>query len=377
MVTGGGGYPGFALGKKLAKEGHEVRLLDIREPVWTLEPGMTFLQGDMRDYNDVQQAMEGADVVFHMASYGMSGKEQLNRKLIEEVNIGGTENVLRACLENGVTRLVYTSTYNVVYGGLQIVNGDESLPYLADDKFTDHYSKTKMLAERKVLAANGERTKDGSTLRCCALRLAGVYGPGELRHIPRIVSYLEKGLVVVTYGARDSLVDFLHVDNLVLGHVLAARGLAQDRAHVAAGQAYFLSDQKPINNFEFFRPLIEGLGYSFPKVNLPVTLVFYIAFVTELVYGLVGKFYTFQPLLTRTEVYKTSVTHYFSTAKARRELGYIPTVQNDMSGVVQYYKNLGRVRATRTSRSFTYYLVNLLLGLLVASFIMSLIPSVK
>ncbi|KAK7501012.1 hypothetical protein BaRGS_00007892, partial [Batillaria attramentaria] len=92
-----------------------------------------------------------------------------------------------ACLEANVTRLVYTSTYNVVYGGQPIHNGDETLPYLSDDKFTDHYSKTKMLAEKKVMAANGQTTEDGSTLRCCALRLAGVYGPGEQRHIPRIV----------------------------------------------------------------------------------------------------------------------------------------------------------------------------------------------
>nr|KAG5709512.1 hypothetical protein BaRGS_023194 [Batillaria attramentaria] len=79
-----------------------------------------------------------------------------------------------ACLEANVTRLVYTSTYNVVYGGQPIHNGDETLPYLSDDKFTDHYSKTKMLAEKKVMAANGQTTEDGSTLRCCALRLAGV-----------------------------------------------------------------------------------------------------------------------------------------------------------------------------------------------------------
>nr|KAG5709511.1 hypothetical protein BaRGS_023193 [Batillaria attramentaria] len=88
-------------------------------------------------------------------------------------------------------------------------------------------------------------------------------------------SYLEQGLVAMTYGSRDSLVDFLHVDNLVQGHILAARGLSPDKQFVAAGQSYFLSDSKPINNFEFFRPLIEGLGYTYPKINLPVNLIFY------------------------------------------------------------------------------------------------------
>ncbi|KAK7501015.1 hypothetical protein BaRGS_00007895 [Batillaria attramentaria] len=190
-------------------------------------------------------------------------------------------------------------------------------------------------------------------------------------------SYLEQGLVAMTYGSRDSLVDFLHVDNLVQGHILAARGLSPDKQFVAAGQSYFLSDSKPINNFEFFRPLIEGLGYTYPKINLPVNLIFYFALLTELVHGLVGKVYNFQPLLTRTEVYKTGVTHYFSTEKARKHLGYVPTVQNDLSGVVQYYRNTGHVRQAGSSSSLVYYIVNILLGLFIASMIMSYLPLVK
>ncbi|KAL8586863.1 hypothetical protein ACOMHN_052739 [Nucella lapillus] len=95
VITGGGGFPGFSLGKKLAGDGHSVVLLDIKEPVWTMRSGMEFVQGDIRNYEDVEKAVKGADVVFHMASYGMSGREQLNKKLIEQVNIGGTEHVLR------------------------------------------------------------------------------------------------------------------------------------------------------------------------------------------------------------------------------------------------------------------------------------------
>ncbi|PVD38792.1 hypothetical protein C0Q70_01415 [Pomacea canaliculata] len=255
----------------------------------------------------------------------------LNKKLIEEVNIGGTENVLRACLQCNVTRLVYTSTYNVVFCGQEIRDGDESLPYVTDDKFVDHYSKTKTQADKRILAADGTLTTNGSVLRCCVLRLAGVYGPGEQRHFPRIVSYLEQGLVQFTYGARDALADFLHIDNLVLGHMLAASGLTQEKEFIAAGQAYFLSDSKPVNSFEFFRPLIEGLGYKYPRINLPLGLIFYFALLTEMVHWLVRRFYNFQPILTRAEVYKTGVTHYFSTQKAKRELGYVPIVQNDVS----------------------------------------------
>lgn len=92
--------------------------------------------------------------VFHIASYGMSGREQLDRKLIEEVNIQGTENILRAYVAHRVPLLVYTSTYNVVFRGQKIKDGDESLPYLPLHLHPDHYSRTKSVAEMQVLKAN-------------------------------------------------------------------------------------------------------------------------------------------------------------------------------------------------------------------------------
>ncbi|XP_025112210.1 LOW QUALITY PROTEIN: short-chain dehydrogenase/reductase family 42E member 1-like [Pomacea canaliculata] len=377
VVTGGGGFPGFSLGKKLAEKGHQVRLFDIKEPAWKLHEGMNFIQGDIRNYEDVCSLIEGADVVYHMASYGMSGREQLNKKLIEEVNIGGTENVLRACLQCNVTRLVYTSTYNVVFCGQEIRDGDESLPYVTDDKFVDHYSKTKTQADKRILAADGTLTTNGSVLRCCVLRLAGVYGPGEQRHFPRIVSYLEQGLVQFTYGARDALADFLHIDNLVLGHMLAASGLTQEKEFIAAGQAYFLSDSKPVNSFEFFRPLIEGLGYKYPRINLPLGLIFYFALLTEMVHWLVRRFYNFQPILTRAEVYKTGVTHYFSTQKAKRELGYVPIVQNDFRKVVEYFIQTGHKKKKSGSSPLKHFIINLIIGFIFAAFIMSYLPLVR
>ncbi|XP_012939561.1 short-chain dehydrogenase/reductase family 42E member 1 isoform X1 [Aplysia californica] len=375
VVTGGGGFPGFSLAKYLARKGHHVKLIDVKEPVWDLEANMEFIKGSICDDNQLQSVVEGASAVYHMASYGMSGREQLNKKLIEKVNIGGTEAVLKACLSQDVTRLVYTSTYNVVFGGQEILDGDERLPYLTDDKFTDHYSKTKMLAEKKVLASNGAKTSGGATLRCCVLRLAGVYGPGELRHLPRIVSYLEQGLVKVTYGPRESLVDFLHVDNLVQAHALAAEGLTEGRSYVAAGRAYFISDDKPVNNFEFFRPLFEGLGYGYPAVNLPFLPVFYFAWLTEIVHYIVSTVYNFQPILTRTEVYKTGVTHYFSVQRARTDLGYSPTVQNDLSQVVTYYKKLGRVKGHQ-SMPLLFYFVNAIIIFIIYSIFMHVLPRV-
>lgn len=341
LITGGGGYFGFRLACALLKTSSKVVLFDVSAPIQDLPEGLIFMQADIRDYAQVEKAVRGSHCVFHIASYGMSGREQLNRKLIEEVNVKGTENILRACVAHGVPRLIYTSTFNVVFGGQEIKNGDESLPYLPLHLHPDHYSRTKSIAEMQVLKANNSALNNSTgVLRTCALRPAGIYGPGEQRHLPRIVSYIENGIFRFVYGDPDSLVEFVHVDNLVSAHLLAADALTEKQQCRAAGQAYFISDGSPVNNFEFFRPLVEGLGYSFPTLRLPLLMIYLFAFLTEMVHFVVGRIYNFQPLLTRTEVYKTGVTHYFSMRKAREELGYEPKLY-DLEDVVQWFRARG------------------------------------
>lgn len=337
------------LASSLYRTGAKIILFDTVPPSQDTPEDVLFVHGDIRDYAQVEEAVTGVDCVFHIASYGMSGREQLNRRLIEAVNVQGTQNVLKACVERSVSRLVYTSTFNVVFGGQVIENGDESLPYLPLHLHPDHYSRTKSLAEMAVLGANGTALKDGrGVLRTCALRPAGIYGPGEQRHLPRIVGYIEKGMFRFVYGEPTSLVEFVHVDNLVSAHELAARALTSEKRHCSAGQAYFISDGRPVNNFEFFRPLVEGLGYAFPTVRLPVALIYFLAFLTEMLHRLIGPVYDFQPLLTRAEVHKTGVTHYFSVAKAKAELGYEPRA-HDLDEVVQWFRNRGHGKKHRSS----------------------------
>ncbi|XP_054474313.1 short-chain dehydrogenase/reductase family 42E member 1 [Anoplopoma fimbria] len=375
LITGGCGYFGYRLACSLHREGVKIILFDTVPPNQEVPEDIVFVKGDIREYAQVEEAIAGVDCVFHIASYGMSGREQLNRHLIEAVNVQGTENVLKACVEHGVSRLVYTSTFNVVFGGQVIENGDESLPYLPLHLHPDHYSRTKSMAEMAVLKANGTALKDGSgVLRCCALRPAGIYGPGEQRHLPRIVGYIEKGIFKFVYGDPGSLVEFVHVDNLVAAHKLAAEALTSEKQHRSAGQAYFISDGRPVNNFEFFRPLVEGLGYPFPKLCLPVSLIYFVAFLTEMIHHLIGPFYNFQPLLTRTEVYKTGVTHYFSMAKAKEELGYEPQEYN-LDEVVQWFRSRGHGRKSPTS-SLSRWLLDILFFSAFVAVALSFLPFV-
>lgn len=342
-------------------------LLDISSPAHTIPEGIKFVHGDIRHLSDIEKAFQDVDItcVFHIASYGMSGREQLNRKLIEEVNVRGTENILQACWRRGVPRLVYTSTFNVVFGGQVIKNGDESLPYVPLHLHPDHYSRTKSIAEKKVLEANcTSLEKSNGVLRTCALRPAGIYGPGEQRHLPRIVSYIERGLFKFVYGDPKSLVEFVHVDNLVQAHILAFEALKANKGYIASGKPYFISDGIPVNNFEFFRPLVEGLGYSFPSIRLPLNLIYCFAFLTEMAYFVLGQLYNFQPFLTRTEVNKTAITHYFSLEKAKKELGYEPQ-PFDLQEIVEWFKVRGHGRSPGSRNSEGLIWVGLLVLLLV------------
>lgn len=115
--------------------------------------------GNIVQKKDVESALRGADCVFHLASFGMSGKEMLQFGRVDEVNINGTCHVLDTCLEFGIQRLVYVSTYNVVYGAKEIVNGNETLPYLPMDDHVDPYGRSKSIAEQLVLKSNGRPLK--------------------------------------------------------------------------------------------------------------------------------------------------------------------------------------------------------------------------
>lgn len=115
--------------------------------------------GDIVQKKDVERAVRGADCVFHIASFGMSGKEMLQIGRVDEININGTCHIIDACLEYGVQRLVYVSTYNVVFGGKEIVNGNETLPYLPMDDHVDPYGRGKSIAEQLVLKSNGRPLK--------------------------------------------------------------------------------------------------------------------------------------------------------------------------------------------------------------------------
>uniref|UniRef100_A0A3Q1BVM9 3-beta hydroxysteroid dehydrogenase/isomerase domain-containing protein n=1 Tax=Amphiprion ocellaris TaxID=80972 RepID=A0A3Q1BVM9_AMPOC len=298
-----------------------------------------FLQSDIRDYSSLYKVCEGADCIFHTASYGMSGPEQLRKEQVESINVGGTNNVINVCKERSISRLVYTSTINVVFTGKPIEDGDEaSVPYVPPDHI-DHYSRTKAIAEQTVLSANGCSLKAGGLLRTCVLRPCGIYGPGERRHLHRVMVNVERRLFSFRFGDPQARMNWVHVENLVLAHRLAAEALTLKKSCIASGQAYFINDGVSVNLFEWLTPLFEKLGHSRPMINLPVSLVYSAAILVEYLHVILRPVMEVPLLFTRSEVRNIAVSHTFKIEKARRELGYCPKPYSLADSVEQYLKS--------------------------------------
>jgi sterol-4alpha-carboxylate 3-dehydrogenase (decarboxylating) len=279
------------------------------------DPSIPTHLGDLRDEARVRTACEGMEAVFQAAALVDWGPR--SRERLHAVNVEGNRNVIRACQESGVPRLVYTSSIDVVFDGHPIANGDESLPYPA--RHLDDYGHTKMLAEQETLAANGLHG-----LRACALRTAGIYGPDDRHRLPSILRAARSGQNI-RLGDGSARFGHVYVANVVHAHILAAEALDGP----AAGQAYFIGDHPAGNFFDFFTPYLAAFGLPPAKVRIPFPAAYLLAILMETAARLgIGPS---TPALTRYVVASTCRDFYFSHEKAARELGYQPVVSFDQA----------------------------------------------
>ncbi|XP_025020384.1 putative short-chain dehydrogenase/reductase family 42E member 2 [Python bivittatus] len=322
LITGGSGYCGFYLTCALIREGIRVVLLDILKPTWEIPEGAVFLQGDVQDYEKVLKASEGIDTVFHLASIGMDGAQQ--KEEIESVNVGGTKVIIDVCKSGNISKLIYASTVNVIFGGIPIEDGDETLPYFPPEKQWDNYSRTKTIAEQMVLAASGASLQGGEKLRTCALRFSGIYGPGDQRTIPVFIKVIQRHPVHLISETPDTWMNWIHVDNATQAFLLASKALTAEKNFIASGQAYFVHDGEKVNFFKWIVVLYEKLDHQKPSLYLSPFVLKITAIVMEYLHWLLNPIFNFTPLLTQMQVKSVVVTNTFSIDKARNQLGYSP-----------------------------------------------------
>ena len=313
LVTGGGGFLGGAIVRRLVERGDSVRSLSRGDYPELRNLGVETVCGDVAGCDVTLDAAEGCDVVFHVAARaGIWGP----RAEFVRANVDGTRNVVEACRSNGVRKLVFTSSPSVVYGGGNLEGVDESTPY--PDRFDAPYPETKAEAERIVLGANGPG------LATVALRPHLIWGPGDNHLIPRIVSRAKAGRLR-RIGDRPNRVDSIYIDNAADAHLLAADRL--DVGSTPAGRAYFLSQGDPWPLWDLVNGILRAA--KLPPVTRTVSptlarLAGALMETTHRAFHLPG-----EPMMTRFLVHQLSTAHWFNIEAARRDLGYEPKISID------------------------------------------------
>jgi nucleoside-diphosphate-sugar epimerase len=310
LVTGGGGFLGGAIVRQLRKQNAQVRSLSRQQYPELAELGVEQFQGSLSDPDVVGKAVQGCDLVFHVAAKaGIWGPYDD----YYQTNVVGTENILNACRQHAVPRLVYTSSPSVVFNGKDMEGVDESAPY--PDHFEAHYPKTKAIAEQKVIAAND------ASLATVSLRPHLIWGPGDNHLVPRIIAKGKAGQLR-KIGKRDNLVDSIYIDNAADAHLQAAEKLYPGSQ--LAGKVYFISQDEPLSVWELIDRILACGNVPPVRKSIPTGLACCLGSLCELIYGLLRL--KSEPRMTRFLARELSTAHWFDISAAKRDFGFHPKV---------------------------------------------------
>lgn len=306
LVTGAGGFLGRYIARDLIAAGYEVYSFSRRRYDALEEMGVTQRQGDLSIYSDVEAALIGIDAVIHTASQvGMWGYYTDFFK----TNVTGTENLIRACHKNHISKLVYTSTPSVAFGDQSLCNVDESIGY--PDRYLSMYAETKAIAEKMVLMANA------GPLSTVAIRPHLIFGSGDLNLVPRVLEAAKAGRLKII-GDGENLVDVTYVENASMAHVMALEQLSPEAA--IAGKAYFLG-QGPIKLWDFTNELLTRSGLNPVTKKVSFKLAYFIGFVIEIYLRAIRKF-DVHPPMTRFVALQLGKSHYYRHTALEKDLGF-------------------------------------------------------
>lgn len=310
LVTGGGGFLGGAVVRRLRERGDEVVSFSRSKYPLLDALGVPQFSGDIADEAALTAAAQGCDIIFHVAAKaGIWG----DYSEYYRANVTGTEAVIAACRASGIQRLVATGSPSVVFNGNDIEGGDESLPY--PDHFEAHYSRTKMLAERLVLQA------DSPDLATVSLRPHLIWGPGDNHLVPRIIAKAKAGRLL-RIGNRPCLADTVYIDNAAHAHLLAGDRL-QPGSQIA-GKTYFITNDEPVPLWDMVDKILAAGGLPPVKGRISAQYARLIGIGCETIWGILRL--SGEPPMTRFVANELSTAHWFDISAAKRDLGYCPEI---------------------------------------------------
>ena len=326
LVTGATGFVGSAVARRLLAAGVETRVLVRPESSHRNIKGLAVevVTGDLHDDASLRRAVRGCDALFHVAAdYRLWVPEPAT---LYRTNVEGTRRLLRAAAEAGVKCIVYTSSVATLGIHKDRTPADESTPVSLGD-MVGHYKRSKFLAEEAVqqLAAN-----EGAPV--VIVNPSAPIGPRDIRPTPtgriivdmlagRMPAYVDTGLNVV------------HVEDVAEGHWLAFQKGGIGQRYVLGGENLSLRDILHLIAAISNRPA--------PRIKLPHGVVLPIAWLAETMAHITGR----EPFATVDGVRMARKHMYFSSAKARQDLGYASRpARTAIEDAIRWYKESGHLK---------------------------------
>lgn len=305
FVTGATGYIGNNLAHRLAGEGHQVNALcrSANKSGLLNHKNIRIFDGDITDYNSVLKAMQGCEQVYHLAAFARVWAK--DNSTFYRMNVEGTKNVLDAARAAGVKKVVFTSTAGVL-------GPSGSKPVTEDDarigEVMNAYEETKTQAETLC-----REYCDQYKMHIVTVNPPRVYGPGiesESNAVTRLIKLFLKGKWRIMPGDGKRTGSYVHVDDVVNGHILAMeKGRSRQRYILSGVNASYI---------EFFDIIMKLTGKRIKLYNFPVWLMMFSSYCLMGYTKLTGK----APLLTPKWVKKYLYDWSLSCEKAQSELGY-------------------------------------------------------
>jgi len=315
LITGATGLLGSHIAEKLVAAGEPVRAL-VRPSSDTrfLDTlGVEKAIGDITDPSSLAEACKNVKTVYHAAA--QVGDWGPWRRFVS-VTIEGTRNMLLAARQAGVRRFLHVSSISS-YGhpdgeGLVL---DESAPLGVGLHKWSYYSRAKVQAEKLAWAAHQQ-----GDLPVTVVKPSWLYGPRDRASMPRIIRAIRKGRAKLI-GDGENRLNLTYAGNEAEGCILAATN------EQAVGKAYNLSNDGILTQRQYFNKIAECLGAEPVRRKVPYKVAYGAAFMMELF----GHLFRTKnpPLVTRYSVWLIGRRCFFSAQRARRELGWQPTVSYD------------------------------------------------
>jgi len=332
LVTGATGFIGSAVARALVQKGRKIRVLVRREKYLDNLQGIDYeiAKGDINDPESLLNAMRGCNRVFHVAAlYTMWTK---NPAEVFKTNVDGTRNVLDAAFKSGVERVVYTSSVAAIGHRPDGIPSDETVKWNLE-WVKDPYVTSKFQAKQ---VAEDYAKKGLNVVIVCP---SAPIGPGDIKPTPTgqmIVDFLNGK----TPFYFDGGFDFVDVEDVAVGHLLAEEKGRVGETYILGGTNTFLKDM--------YQLLSKISGVKAPAFCIPHGLDLFAAWTLETIANLVTNA---PPLITLGGMRMVKLPPFHDHSKAAKELGYNPRpVEDTFKRAVDYFTQRGYWKK-RKSRS--------------------------